>query len=223
VLTAGCASTKKVDVLERQNTEQKKALEEADVRVLELERQIAELEAVSEEQKASSEQEIAVVKETYENLVKDLKKEVESGKIEIDRDAGGLTLHVAEELFFDTGKANIKPDGKKLLLRIGKVLNKVPDKNIRVEGHTDNVPIGPSLKKRYPTNWELAAARAVNVVRFLQQEAKVDPRRLSAVAYAQYRPVASNKTEAGRKKNRRVDIILVDKELDTAKKTKSPL
>ena len=94
--------------------------------------------------------------------------------------------------------------------------------NIRVEGHTDNVPIGPNLKSEYPTNWELASARAVNVVRFLQEKAGIDPRRLSAVAFAQYRPVASNKTEAGKQRNRRVEIVLVSRELDLAKKTKAP-
>lgn len=101
--------------------------------------------------------------------------------------------------------------------------NDRPEKNNRIEGHTDNVPIGPRLKARYPTNWELGAARAVNVARFLQGEAGIDPLRLSAVSYGQYRPVASNKTAAGRARNRRIEIILIDRDLDLAKKMRQYL
>jgi chemotaxis protein MotB len=230
LFTAGCASTKKLEKLEtrnkameEQNAAQQEALTEAGAKIEELESQVDGLQATSEEQKSSSEQEIALVKQTYESLVKDLKKEVESGKISIEQARGDLTLKVAEELFFDTGKAEIKPEGKKVLRRIGKILMKIPDKKVRVEGHTDNIPIGPSLKGEYPTNWELSAARAVNVARFLHEEAGIDPRRLSAVAFAQYRPVDSSNTEKGRKKNRRVEIVLVDKEIDHAKKVKGPV
>jgi chemotaxis protein MotB len=105
-----------------------------------------------------------------------------------------------------------------VLRRIGGILKNIPEKNIRVEGHTDNVPIGPSLRAKYPTNWELGSARAINVVRYLQRDAGIEPLRLSAVSYGQYRPVASNRTAAGRSKNRRIEIILVDRDLDLAKK-----
>jgi chemotaxis protein MotB len=230
-LGAGCGTSKKVQRPEpaagaaEEKTEaqkQQQALEEANAKIAELEQKVEELGAAREEQATASEQEIAQVKQTYESLVKELKQEVESGKIKIEQGAGEVKLNIAEELFFETGMADIKPEGKKVLLRIGKDLAKVPGMNIRVEGHTDNVPIGPSLRPEYPTNWELAAARAVNVVRFLQEKAQIDPRRLSAVSYSQYRPVASNKTEAGKQRNRRVEIVLIDKGLDMAKKTKAP-
>jgi chemotaxis protein MotB len=196
-------------------------LDEAHVKIAELERQIEDISVAREVELSASEQELAQVKQTYETLVKELKQEVDSGKIKIEQSAGEVKLDIAEELFFETGMADIKPEGMKVLLRIGKDLQKVPRMNIRVEGHTDNVPIGPSLKNDYPTNWELAAARAVNVVRFLQEKAGTDPRRLSAVSYAEYRPVASNKTESGKQRNRRVEIVLIDKGIDTAKKTKT--
>jgi chemotaxis protein MotB len=230
-LSIGCASSKKARETEeaartaegkKSAEELRKALEEANAKITELERQIEELSAAKEEQESASEREIAQVKQTYETLVKDLEQEVESGKIKIERGAGEVKLNIAEELFFQTGKADIKPEGRKVLLRIGKDLQKAPGMNIRVEGHTDNVPIGPSLRAKYPTNWELAAARAVNVVRFLQQQAGIDPRRLSAVAFSQYRPVASNKTAAGKQRNRRVEIVLISRELDLAKKSKTP-
>jgi len=231
LFSTGCGSSKKMLKVEaapktaEEETgaqKQQQDLQEANAKIAELEQQIEELSVAKEEMQSASDQEIAQVKQTYETLVKELKKEVESGKIKIERSAGEVKLNIAEELFFETGRADIKPEGKKILLRIGKDLQKVPGMNIRVEGHTDNVPIGPSLKPEYPTNWELAAARAVNVVRFLQEKAGIDPNRLSAVAYAQYRPIASNKTEAGKQRNRRVEIVLIDKTLDLAKKTKAP-
>jgi chemotaxis protein MotB len=231
ILVTGCASSKKAretgtpaGAAEEEKTAQvqQQSLEEANAKIAELERQVEELSAAKVEQESASEQQIAQVKQTYETLVKDLKKETESGKIKIEKSAREVKLNIAEELFFETGMADIKPEGQKVLLRIGKDLQKVTGMNIRVEGHTDNVPIGPSLKAEYPTNWELAAARAVTVVRFLQQQAGVDPHRLSAIAFAQYRPVASNKTEAGKQRNRRVEIVLVSRELDQAKKAKAP-
>jgi chemotaxis protein MotB len=228
---AGCTSSRKVQKTEAATppAEEKQpvqvlqqALDEANAKITELERHVEELSVSADEQEAASAREIEQVKQTYENLVKDLKQELESGKVEIEQGAGEVKLNVAEELFFKTGRADIKPEGQKVLLRIGKNLQKSSGMNIRVEGHTDNVPIGPALKSKYPTNWELAAARAVNVVRFLQQKAGIDPQRLSAVAYAQYRPVASNQTEAGRQRNRRVEIVLIDRKLDLAKRTKAP-
>ena len=132
-------------------------------------------------------------------------------------------MSVAEEIFFDTGKTDIKPEGQEVLKRIGIILQDIPEKNIRIEGHTDNVPIVSPLRKQYPTNWELGAARAVNVVRFFQNKTDIDPLRLSAVSYGQYRPIAPNKTKAGRAKNRRVEIILIDRDLDLAKKMKQNL
>lgn len=225
---AGCASSRKLQVREDEGKsasvpreERASTLEEAHVLILELEREVEILEKKTEEIRAASELEIAEVTETYENLLRDLREEVERGEIGIAREGGGITLQVAEEVFFETGKAVIRERGRQVLLRISANLKTAEGRNIRVEGHTDNVPIGPSLKPEFPTNWELAAARAVNVVRFLQEEGGIDPRRLSAVAFAQYRPVGSNATQEGRKKNRRVEIILVDRAVDMAPKVKA--
>jgi len=91
------------------------------------------------------------------------------------------------------------------------ILKTVKEKAIRIEGHTDNVQISSSLTGRYPTNWELSAARAVNVTRYLQQQG-IDPGVLSAVAYGEFHPVAGNDTEAGKARNRRIEIILVPRE-----------
>jgi len=163
------------------------------------------------------------VKKTNDELVANLKKEIATGKIQIEQIRGRLTMSIAEELFFESGKAEIKPEGQEVLKRIGNILKKIPEKNVRVEGHTDNVPIGPKIRERYPTNWELGATRAVNVVRFFQEGVGMDPLRLSAVSYGQYRPRATNRTEAGKAKNRRIEIILIDRDLDLAKKMRENL
>ena len=91
------------------------------------------------------------------------------------------------------------------------ILKTVKDKAIRIEGHTDNKQIVGALTKKFPTNWELSAARAINVTRYLQQQG-LDPAVLSAVAYGEFKPVAANDTDEGRAKNRRIEIILVAKE-----------
>ena len=227
---SGCISNKIFQQLVKEN---RKILREkqdllgdltlAQKRVAELEIEITELMIMSGDLKTQREQELTAVTKTYNDLIKDLKEEVQSGKIEIEQIRGSLTLSVAEEIFFDTGKTDIKPEGQEVLKRIGIILQDIPEKNIRIEGHTDNVPIVSPLRKQYPTNWELGAARAVNVVRFFQNNTGIDPLRLSAVSYGQYRPIAPNKTKAGRAKNRRVEIILIDRDLDLAKKMKQNL
>ncbi len=92
------------------------------------------------------------------------------------------------------------------------MLKGVDDRVIRVEGHTDNLIIHGTFAKKYPTNWDLSAARAVNVVRYLQEQG-IDPMTLSAIAFGEYEPVASNDTEEGRAQNRRIEIVLIPKEL----------
>ncbi|MCK4536565.1 MAG: OmpA family protein, partial [Desulfuromonadales bacterium] len=83
-------------------------------------------------------------------------------------------------------------------------------KDIQVEGHTDNVPISPRLQEKFPSNWELSSARATTVLHFLQDKVRVSGERLSAVGYGEYSPISSNSDAAGRKQNRRIQIILVD-------------
>ncbi len=99
-----------------------------------------------------------------------------------------------------------------MLLQVADVLKKLTDKQILIQGHTDNVPIGGVLKEKYPTNWELSVDRATHVVRFLQEKGGVPPEMLVAAGYGPYRPVASNESDDGRSQNRRIEIVLLDKE-----------
>jgi chemotaxis protein MotB len=114
-------------------------------------------------------------------------------------------------LLFDSGHTQITPAGRAMLAEITNRLKQDTDSQIRVEGHTDNRPIKPPLQKRFQTNWELSVARATSIVRYLLDEAGIEPTRLSAVGYADTHPVADNDTEEGRQQNRRIEIVLYPK------------
>jgi chemotaxis protein MotB len=114
-----------------------------------------------------------------------------------------------DKILFPSGESAISPEGLKVLERIGNILKNAQGKAVRVEGHTDNVPIGGNLKSKFPTNWELSTARAVNVIRLLQEKVGMDPKRLEAAGLGEYRPVAPNDTREGRAQNRRIEIYLL--------------
>ena len=118
-----------------------------------------------------------------------------------------------KQLHYESGDATIKPEGYQLLDQLVELLKAEPaEQLIRVEGHADNMEIGPSLKSIYPTNWDLSKARATGVLRYLVEKGGIDSARLSTIGYGATKPVASNTTEAGRQKNRRVDIVLYSPE-----------
>jgi chemotaxis protein MotB len=123
-----------------------------------------------------------------------------------------LSVDLAEQIFFDSGKATLKSSGKDVLAKVGDALKGYDNKVIRVIGHTDNVPLAKALRDTFPTNWELSVARATNVVRFLQ-EVGIPPERMVASGRGEYDPVAPNDTAEGRKKNRRIEIVLIDQSL----------
>lgn len=168
-----------------------------------------ELEAKVDEIARQKEEELAKLKGTYDKLVGDMKNEIQQGNIKITQLADGLSVSMADKILFPSGEADLKPEGVEILQRVGKVLKNAEDKIIRVEGHTDSFRIAGDLKKQFPTNWELSTARATNVVRFLQDKAGIEGQRLQAVGMSQYHPVASNKKEAGRSQNRRIEIKLL--------------
>ncbi|OOM80166.1 OmpA family protein [Clostridium sp. BL-8] len=118
----------------------------------------------------------------------------------------GLIISFNDNVFFNSGEAEIKPDWQSKLISISKVLNGI-DNYIHVEGHTDNVAINTNY---FHSNWQLSAVRAANVVEFLITKGNVKPERLSSLGYGEYRPVQSNDTEEGRAANRRVDIVILN-------------
>ena len=164
-----------------------------------------EVELVEERRlREQKDADIAVIKGTYGSLVEQLEGEVAKGEIEIYRLRGRLQIRALEQILFPSGSADTKPEGLELLAKIATQLEGRPEA-IRVEGHTDSVPISTA---RYPSNWELSGARAVQVVRYLITQG-VDPDRISAAAYGPYRPIADNGTPEGRARNRRIEIVLV--------------
>jgi len=149
---------------------------------------------------------LAKAKKMAEEL---LKPEVISKKVRIYEDERGIRILLTGEAFFDPGSAELKPYAKKVLKKIAKILNAIPNL-IRIEGHTSKRPISPiRLDSRYPTNWELSAARAVNVLRYLQEFGNVKGYRMHAVGYGPYRPLGNNNTPEGRALNRRVEIVIL--------------
>lgn len=157
------------------------------------------------------EEKVREVSSTYEQLLEKMKGEIAKGQVTISELKGKLTVNLVDAILFDSGKAEVKPEGFVVLSKVVDILKNVHDKAIRIEGHTDNVDITRSLAQRYPTNWELSAARAINVARYLQQQA-IAPDSLSAAAFGQFKPVADNATAAGRARNRRIEIVLVPKD-----------
>jgi chemotaxis protein MotB len=148
----------------------------------------------------------------YDALVDSLSDQVQKGQLQIRRYRDMLTVDVAEQLFFDSGKAALKEGGKAVLKQVAAAMQGYEDKAIRVVGHTDDVPIAKAWRNVFPSNWELSAARATTVVRFLQ-ESGIEPGRLIASGRAEYAPIAANDSAEGRQKNRRIEITLIDRNL----------
>jgi len=171
------------------------------------------LAATLEQERLAKEDEITRLTRTQEELSKSLQDEISKGNITIQQVRDRLTINMVDRVLFDSGQAQVKPAGVKVLKQVGDVLKTVTDKQIRIEGHTDNVPISSKLQNRFKTNWELSTARATTVVRYLIDQGGVDRQYLSAVGYADTHPLASNDSEEGRSSNRRIEIVLYPKDL----------
>ncbi len=154
------------------------------------------------------EAELQRLKRTHDEMVKGLQQEIEAGEVTITRLADRLSVKMVDRILFPPGETAIGEGGRKVLERVAKVLAQAKDKTIRIEGHTDNVPIGKQLRERYPTNWELSTARATTVARFLQQASDIEAAAFEAVGLGEFHPVADNRTEKGRSLNRRIEIQL---------------
>ena len=142
----------------------------------------------------------------YEQLATALRGEIESGRVEILELKGRTTVKMKDKILFASGSATIGTDGRDALRKVADALRALKGKLVRVEGHTDNVPTNGA--GNFPTNWELSSARALAVVRFLQ-ECGVDPTRLSGAGFGEFQPISPNDTPEGRSLNRRIEIVLV--------------
>lgn len=194
----------KTDTLSKNISDLRQKIGEMEADNNRLRMEIASLQKAKQEK----EEKVQEVSKTYEQLMEKMKSEIAQGQVTISELKGKLTVNMVDKILFDSGKAEVKPEGLDVLQKVIDILKGLKDKAIRIEGHTDNVQIVGNLAKKYPTNWELSAARAINVTRFLQQQG-IDPANLGAIAFGEYKPVADNGSEEGKARNRRIEITLV--------------
>lgn len=159
-------------------------------------------------EKLAAEKESHLSKKIYDDLLRALRDEIAKDQIHIAHKGERLTINLSNQILFASGKANVQSKGRKVLKKLAAVVKKTKNRQIEVAGHSDNVPIRGSLKKKFPTNWELSTSRATNVVRFLEKSG-IRSKRLSAVGFGEHHPIASNKTAEGRRTNRRIEVILL--------------
>jgi chemotaxis protein MotB len=198
----------------------------------ELEKTRAELESIrknAEDTNAQAERLLAGLEESKEKIEKLVKEKEEVARAQKDLESqmrtaleskdvtiselqGKLTVNILDRILFDSGEAILKPAGQAVLDDIAKVLANYPNRQIQVIGHTDNVPIRVNSRNPFHTNWELSAGRAIAAVRYLSEHANVDPRRLGALGYGEFHPIADNATAEGRAKNRRIALVVMPEE-----------
>jgi chemotaxis protein MotB len=175
--------------------------------------QLKEQLAAAQARMTNLQKENESVVQSHQSLEDEMRAALESKDVTISQLQGKLTVNILDRILFDSGEADLKPDGAAVLRKVAAILAQHPNLKVHVIGHTDNVPIKPSARNRFPTNWELSTARANAAVRFLCEKAGVDPRRLGAVGYGEFRPVADNSTAEGRAKNRRIAITILSDEV----------
>lgn len=208
---AGCTELKHLRI---ENAEQKEkivlltkdsaacqdALKENRSQLLQVKNDLVDKDAMLKEQKA-----------TFEQMQAEMQEQLDAQKDAFDNLKGKLTLTMVESILFDPGKIEVKKEGAEVLQKVAQNLKTIQDKEILVAGYTDNSRIKGRLARIYPSNWELSAARAITVMRFLESQG-IDPKIMSAVGYGEYRPISDNGTPEGRAKNRRMEIILMPKQ-----------
>lgn len=173
-------------------------------------KRIQELSAELERMQVQKEAEARQLRDAYEELQNRLKKEIAGRQVKLEMAERGLVLTFVSEVLFDSGKAILRPEAQETLSKVAGVISeKVPDRDVGIEGHTDNEPIKHSGWK---SNWELSTSRATSVLHSLEDQG-VNPRQMVASGYGEYRPVDSNETAEGRQQNRRVEIVILPKEL----------
>jgi flagellar motor protein MotB len=155
-----------------------------------------------------AEVEMKQMRSTHDKLVSELKDQIQKQEVTIKESQESLSLNFVDRILFEFGKADLTPEGEKVLKKVGEALKDITGKRIRVTGHTDPIPIRPEFTYKFPSNWELSAARAASVVRYFQEKTGLDPKDMEAIGRSFYQPEASNETKEGRARNRRVEILI---------------
>ncbi len=204
------------DAAKKQVAQLQDQLKASDQQVTDLKNSLglAQSQAITDDQKAALDEAKHAVQEADERgkLLTDLqtkfKSMIDAGHLKVTTRHGRVVLQLHNDVLFDTGEADLSADGKKTIAQLAATLRGVGGRRFQVAGHTDNAPITAATAKKYPSNWELSAERAIAVVKLLVTNG-VDPGVLSAAGYGPYDPVASNGSPDGQAKNRRIEITLV--------------
>lgn len=218
-----CGAVGRYRAMEATNDMLVRELAENSNRIADLQMLLSRLENELSNTQSTLTNELTALEKTHKELTENLQNEISNGQVRVDKIKNVLTLNIAEQIFFESGRADIKPEGLKVLSKLADILSRIPDKMVRVEGHTDNVPIASKLTNLFKSNWDLAAARALNVVRFLSTDGRVSPYRLMAVSYGEFRPLYPNTSDKNRAANRRIEIVLLDKEVFNLMQTRRGL
>lgn len=151
------------------------------------------------------EREVRQRNEIYEEVIGRFRSLIDGGRLTVSVDRGRMIIHLPQDILFESGSAVVGTDGRRTLAEVGSVLAEFDDRSFQVEGHTDNVPIATA---RFPSNWELSTARALSVVNLLV-EAGVRGGNVSGAGYGEFQPVAANDDLDGRRRNRRIEIVML--------------
>jgi chemotaxis protein MotB len=158
----------------------------------------------------------------HDQLETEMRQALQSRDVTISELQGNVMVDILDRILFDSGQAELKGEGQELLRKIAGILDQYPDRKVHVIGHTDNVPIRANAWSRYPTNWELSTARATAAVRFLVEQAGVDPARFAAVGFGEHHPVADNSTAGGRARNRRIALMVLPSQFNPYARESEP-
>ena len=192
---AGCVSKEKYEALEQENT----GLRDENMK-------LTEASLFLSGELLETDKEVQMLEQQQEALNDEIARWALAGAVKMELLASGLQIILPNEVLFAPGSANLKSEGQDILKELVEALEDVPYQVV-VIGHTDDVPIGPGLAKRYPSNWELAGARASSVVRVMASEG-IPPQQLLAISMGDTRPLVANDTADGRKRNRRIEVRL---------------
>ena len=198
------AYTDKISQLELQNQAMTEQLRKLGISVEDQKRNLEEQNRVLEELRAKERQAQARLA-TFRGMLDRFQKMIESGKLKVKIVRGRMVVELAENILFDSGRADLKQEGQAALTEVASVLASIGDRDFQIAGHTDNIPIKSA---KFPSNWHLSSARALTVAIYLADHG-VPPVRLSAAGYADTQPAAPNDTPEGRQQNRRIEIVLM--------------
>ena len=147
------------------------------------------------------------MQEAQASLRQRLSAELASGEAQLGGDGDAVSIALDDRILFPSGESQLNARGREVLTRLAASLATLPNRLVRVEGHTDATPISPERAEQFPTNWELSTARATTVVRFLEEQG-IPGERLAALGFGEHRPLADNGTAIGRRRNRRIELVL---------------